>query len=325
MEIKQISEIDPEKANIEYVDLMNKCFNLNLNYSDRLFIKKHIKNPFGKSFGNFIYKNDKLIATNFNLRWEFISNGKVLKAVQSVDTMVDPDFQRQGIFRKGVEDRLKETPSDLLRFGFPNSNSKPAFLKWGWKLSSRYVTKIYPISWIKFIRKRLLEKQKDFKSNNREISKNILSDKILITEFLTETNKNTKGTNFSYELLTWKLSLNQNLNTEVFKRNDKIIAILIYSICEIENYSLLRIFALLKKDNINLQPLIKDEMKKFIKEKSIDEVQYTGTNHDLLENLFTAVKSKNADMILHSDYGNREELSLMQSNIDVSIFVTDHF
>jgi hypothetical protein len=76
---------------------------------------------------------------------------------------------------------------------------------------------------------------------------------------------------------------------------------------------------------MNIQPLIQYEMKNFIKEKSIDEVQYTGTNHDFLENLFTAVKSKNADMILHSDYGNKEELTLMQKDIDVSIFVTDHF
>jgi len=323
MEIKQLSEIDPEQANIEYVDLTNKCFNLDLKYADRLFIKKHIQNPFGQSYGNFIYEDRKLIAANFNLRWEFIFNGKIVNAVQSVDTMVHPDFQRKGIFRKGVEDRLQFTPSELLRFGFPNSKSKPAFLKWGWKLSSRYVTKIYPISWLKFIRKRVLEKRKDFKPQARNLTDDIFGDKVLITKFFNEiTKKNT--TNFSHELLTWKLSLNSYLNAKLFKSDNEIIALLLYSTSKIDNYSLMVIFDLLKLDDVELQSSIKSEIKNFVKENFIDEVQYTGTDHNFLGQIFTPIKSKNADMIWHPNHGNRNDIYCMQKDMVVSKFVTDH-
>lgn len=323
MEIKQLSEIDPEQANIEYVDLINKCFDTNLQYTDRLFIKKHIQNPFGQSYGNFIYEDRKLIAANFNLRWEFIFNGKIVNAVQSVDTMVHPDFQRKGIFRKGVEDRLQVTPSELLRFGFPNSKSKPAFLKWGWKLSSRYVTKIYPISWLKFIQKRVLEKRKDFKPQARNLTEDIFGDKVLITKFFDEiTKKNT--TNFSHKLLTWKVSLNNNLNVQLFKKNNKIIAILLYSISKIDNYSLLEIFELLKLDNVNFQSIIRDEIKNFVKKKSIDEIQFTSSNHEFLQHIFISIKSKNADMILHPKYGKKEDVFCMKENMIISKFVTDH-
>ena len=142
MEIKQLSEIDPEQANIEYVDLINKCFDADLQYADRLFIKKHIQNPFGQSYGNFIYEGGKLISTNLILRWEFVFNDKIVKTVQMVDGQVHPDFQGKGIFRKGQEACMQEIPSELFRFGFPNSKSKPGFLQWGWKLSYRYATNV---------------------------------------------------------------------------------------------------------------------------------------------------------------------------------------
>ena len=323
MEIKKLSEIDPEQANVEYVDLMNICFDAEQKYVDRFFIKKHIQNPFGQSYGNFIYEGGKLIATNLNLRWEFVFNGKIVEAVQMLDVQVHPDFQRKGIFRKGQEVCMKETPSELLRFSFPNSMSKPGFLKWGWKLSYRYVTKIYPISWMKFIRKRVLEKRKKFKLQSRDSTKDILGDTVLITNFFDEiTKKNI--TNFSYKLLTWKLSLNSYLNAKLFKRDNEIIALLLYSTSKIDNYSLMVIFDLLKLDDVEFQSSIKGEIKKFVKENSIDEVQYTGSDHDFLGQIFTPIKSKNADMILHPNYGNRNDICCMQKDMVVSKFVTDH-
>ena len=323
MEIKKLSEIDPEQANVEYVDLMNTCFDAEQKYADRFFIKKHIQNPFGQSYGNFIYEGGKLIATNLNLRWEFVFNGKIVKAVQMLDVQVHPDFQRKGIFRKGQEVCMKETPSELLRFSFPNSKSKPGFLQWGWKLSYRYVTKIYPTSWMKFIRKRVIEKRKDFKPQYRDSATNIFEEKVLITKFFDEiTKKNT--TNFSHELLTWKLSLNSYLNAKLFKSDNEIIALLLYSTSKIDNYSLMVIFDLLKLDDVELQSSIKSEIKNFVKENFIDEVQYTGTDHNFLGQIFTPIKSKNADMIWHPNYGNRNDIYCMQKDMVVSKFVTDH-
>ena len=62
----------------------------------------------------------------------------------------------------------------------------------------------------------------------------------------------------------------------------------------------------------------------FFKENFIDEVQYTGSDHNFLEQIFTPIKSKNADMILHPNYGNRNDLCCMQKDMVVSKFVTDH-
>jgi len=155
VEIKQFSDVDPERANAEYAKLMNEVYGSELKASDNVFISKHIDNPFGRSFGAWIHEGERLVPMNFYWPWEFVASGGVIKAAQSLDTLVHPDFRGKGLFKKVQQACQEAMPRDLVRFGFPNEQSKPGFLKWGWRQSNRYVTRIYPISWIKFGHQRL--------------------------------------------------------------------------------------------------------------------------------------------------------------------------
>ena|SRR3990167_2242418 len=324
MKIKQLSEIDPEQANIEYVNLTNMCYGSTPDFVDRVFIKKHFQNSFGQSYGCWIYEGNELIALNLFMCWEFIFGGEVIKAAQSVDSLVHPDYQGRGLFRKVQETCMEMIPSDVVRFGFPNGMSKPCFLKFGWKLSERYLTKIYPISWFKFAHKRYFLNQKNFKLQPAYSNQEFTESQEQIDRFFEVLTKQFNMTNFSFELLVWKLSLDKNLRVRLFKHDSVIIALLVYSIQHMDNYSLLGISDLLKLPDGKFQPLIKKEIKQLIREKAIDEVQYSGSNHEFLGELFKAVKSTSGDMIIHPHYGNKDDLDAIEYSMQISKFVTDH-
>ena len=54
---------------------------------------------------------------------------------QQGDVMTDPDWQRKGLARRLVRDCTRETAAAgfALNWGFPNRQSAPVFLKFGWK------------------------------------------------------------------------------------------------------------------------------------------------------------------------------------------------
>lgn len=324
MEIKQLSDINPKQANEEYINLTNLCYGTKLNSFDNSFIKKHFQSPFGQSYGCWIYDQETLIALNLFMPWEFMFNNNIIKAAQSVDSLVHPAYQGRGLFRKVQELCMEMIPSNVVRFGFPNNMSKPCFLKFGWELSDRYRTKIYPISWLKFAYKRYLLKRKDFIINQPALYSNeLVENKNVIEKFFKKIVKyNT--TTINYELLSWKLAVNKNLRIKLFKHDSEVIAILIYSIQQIDDYSLLGIFDFIRLEDNRLQHLIKDKLKQFIKTESIDEIQYTGVDHSFLDGVFTAVKSTNADMIIHPQYGNKNDIDFIRFNINISKLVTDH-
>ena len=92
--VKKIFEIDYEKVNADCVNLTNLCYGKEVfSIENKAFLKKHLDNPFGKSYSGLIYDDEKLIALNLFLAWEFVINGKVIKAAQSVDSLVHPDYR----------------------------------------------------------------------------------------------------------------------------------------------------------------------------------------------------------------------------------------
>lgn len=318
MEIKQLSEIDPSKANMDYVNLMNTCFNLGLNTNDNLFFKKHIQNPFGQSYGSFVYEDNQLIATTLHLRWEFIWKNKIIKAVQNVDGQVHPNYRGAGVFRKAQEACMSAMPKELVRFGFTNEMAKPTHFRAGWKLSNKYVTKIYPLSWLKFTYQRCLLKRKDFKITSPINLINLSEQKTNLNIFFKSLAATENITNYSYDLLSWKLGLDKNLRVHLFKQDSDITAILIYSIHTVNNYTLMVISDFLHKN-------IKINFKKLIKQESIDEIQYSANNHAFFDQLFTAIKTTNADMIIHPSYADEHTNLAIEDQVHISRFVTDHF
>lgn len=96
---------------------------------------KHLNNPFGQSSVLLCWEGDILVGVRAFMRWEWVGNGQVYKAVRAVDTATHPDHQGRGIFKK-LTLSLVETcklNGDEFVFNTPNEKSKPGYLKMGWK------------------------------------------------------------------------------------------------------------------------------------------------------------------------------------------------
>ena len=90
---------------------------------------------------------------------DLIVNGKILKCAQSGDTMTHKDHIGKGLFTqlaKKTHELSKEKGVELI-FGFPNSNSKPGFLKHlNWKCPQKmndYSIKVLSVPFLKLMNK----------------------------------------------------------------------------------------------------------------------------------------------------------------------------
>ncbi|NND04394.1 MAG: GNAT family N-acetyltransferase [Acidimicrobiia bacterium] len=98
---------------------------------------KHQLNPFGNSIVLVAAESDGRIAgVRALMRWRLATpTGGELSCVRAVDTAVHPDYQRRGLFRSMNESALEVARNDGvdLVFNTPNSQSRPGYLKQGWR------------------------------------------------------------------------------------------------------------------------------------------------------------------------------------------------
>jgi hypothetical protein len=68
-------------------------------------------------------------------RHAMVYNGEVIGMFQPCDTCTHPDFQRLGLFTRLTRLAIDEAKHQHARalFNFPNSNSRPGYLKLGWR------------------------------------------------------------------------------------------------------------------------------------------------------------------------------------------------
>lgn len=113
--------------------------------SEKFWRWKHLENPFGASPVLLCEENNQLIGLRAFLNWQWLYEGKILKAVRAVDTATHPDFQGKGIFSKLTKALLEECLETKIDFVFntPNDKSKPGYLKMGWKEFGRIPLAIY--------------------------------------------------------------------------------------------------------------------------------------------------------------------------------------
>lgn len=103
--------------------------------SERYWRWKHLENPFGASPVLLCWEGSKLIGVRAFMRWEWVNQGQVYRAVRAVDTATHPDHQGKGIFKKltlSLVDYCKQR-GDHFVFNTPNQQSKPGYLKMGWE------------------------------------------------------------------------------------------------------------------------------------------------------------------------------------------------
>ena len=103
-------------------------------YAD-LFAWKHDYNRFGQSPMWVATEAGRVVAFRAFMRWEFERGGSVLRAVRAVDTATDPDHQGKGLFTALTMHALREVTNEGIDFVFntPNDQSRPGYLKMGWR------------------------------------------------------------------------------------------------------------------------------------------------------------------------------------------------
>lgn len=113
---------------------------------------KHVENPFGKSLVLIAEENDAIIGVRAFMRWKWQQGGNIFSAFRAVDTATHPNYQGKGVFKKLTLKALElgKERGDHFVFNTPNQQSKPGYLKMGWKEIDKLNTQIipvFPFSW----------------------------------------------------------------------------------------------------------------------------------------------------------------------------------
>lgn len=108
---------------------------------------KHNQNPGGISPVILAWDKDKLIGIRAFMCFKFHNKEGVYKAYRPVDTATHPDYQGKGIFKNLtltlIED-LQQIKEKAFIFNTPNAQSKPGYLKMGWKEWGKPLIQVAP-------------------------------------------------------------------------------------------------------------------------------------------------------------------------------------
>jgi GNAT superfamily N-acetyltransferase len=106
---------------------------------DDFFRWKHTDNPFGISPAWVAEEGGAVVGFRTFMRWQFRSGGEVVRAVRAVDTATARSARGRGIFQRLTTEALDELVDEGVRlvFNTPNDQSRPGYLKMGWRVVGR--------------------------------------------------------------------------------------------------------------------------------------------------------------------------------------------
>jgi GNAT superfamily N-acetyltransferase len=107
---------------------------------ETFFDWKHERNPFGRSPAWVAVDGGEVVGFRTFMRWEHRAPaGEVLRTVRAVDTATRPSHQGRGIFRRLTLRALDDLRAEGVAFVFntPNDQSRPGYLKMGWRQVGR--------------------------------------------------------------------------------------------------------------------------------------------------------------------------------------------
>jgi GNAT superfamily N-acetyltransferase len=109
---------------------------------------EHETNPFGPSPGWVVEDGGEVVAVRLFMRWEFVRGGRRLRAVRAVDTATHPSQQGKGLFTALALHALEACRAEGVDFVFntPNEQSRPGYLKMGWRQVGRLPAAMRPRS-----------------------------------------------------------------------------------------------------------------------------------------------------------------------------------
>jgi N-acetylglutamate synthase-like GNAT family acetyltransferase len=125
---------------------------------------KHIDNPFGKSPVLVADEAGELIGVRAFMRWEWTDGNQIYKSVRAVDTATHPNYQGKGIFKKLTLQLIEQCQQDGVEFIFntPNDQSRPGYLKMGWKEGNRTPIRILLVNPFKVIGSKIAKETFEF-------------------------------------------------------------------------------------------------------------------------------------------------------------------
>lgn len=195
-----------------YTDLLENAAFIHNRKQDSIdwLIWKYFASPFGDCIVVMAYSKEGKLAGEISFgQYEFVDEGKIVKAIYSYQTMVHPNFQRKGLFSlltKKVIDIAKEKNIDII-FNFPNHNSYHPFLKLNFKPLNSLKYWISPGDFGKFLTHfNPLSIKKPFLVNNIEKYNiaTINAFERLAKDIQPSSIKNTLYPNRTYNYLKWR-------------------------------------------------------------------------------------------------------------------------
>ena len=181
---------------------------------------KHTNNPFGKSLVLVACIDNKIVGVRAFMYWKWQSENKVFSAFRAVDTATDPDFQGRGIFKKLTLKALEIGQIYGVNFVFntPNEQSKPGYLKMGWREVNQIRLTISPCNPFNFFKQGQFNPS--INENCSESDFNALLDKYNSTRAKQRKLFTPKDETF----LTWRYENNVLQSYHVVKSKDYFLA-----------------------------------------------------------------------------------------------------
>lgn len=118
-------------------DLLGRSLPVGRAGDESYFRWKHLANPFGRSLMWVAESDERLVGFRAFMRWRFSRGGEPVDAVRPVDTATDAEFRRLGIFRALTATALESIPANVVLFNTPNDQSRPGYVKMGWRVVGR--------------------------------------------------------------------------------------------------------------------------------------------------------------------------------------------
>ena len=185
--------------------------------TDAVWNYKHVLNPFGKSLVLVAEENDQIIGVRAFMRWEWQRGTQTYSAFRAVDTATHPDHQGKGVFKKLTLKALEvaEERGDYFVFNTPNSQSKPGYLKMGWKELGKIRIGVSPVF--------------SFFNFRNYIDGEKLEDINIVTELLKNHCQNQKSSNRLFtpktmSFLEWRYLHNELLDYDICYTKNYFVA-----------------------------------------------------------------------------------------------------
>lgn len=205
----------------QIVKLLKESLGDELPVSEEIWRYKHVNNPFGQSIVLLAEEDGRMAGVRAFMRWRWQKGTKNYSCLRAVDTATHPNFRGRGVFKKltlqAVEIAKKE--GDHFIFNTPNDQSRPGYLKMGWKTAGKINVGLKPAFnsfW------KIWEKDKDYSSFKAVPINDI--DNLLIDWNSRLIKENKLFTPKSAEYLQWRYENNPLQEYEIHVEDDLFMA-----------------------------------------------------------------------------------------------------